>query len=297
MNTCPVYRRSGGHSYGGPSPAPSARCWPRAATRRRTHPCPSPRACAARAPTSARSRSRCTTSSWRGGASWWPPRRADSSRSASPCAWRGWCSRSRALYELAGRAARLFLRRGAALAPVRTVERLGAPARASAGAAADLPRRLAQPGGRPWLAGTTSSRRSRRGAPPDEPLPAERLTGAVPLRRPAGAARGRGPRGGRRAAVRDAAPGRLAARGGGAGGPGAREPGRVRGPGGGRRHGAPRRGGGPAPAGGRAAGRPPRRVRRRRDRRRLAAARPRCGTAASSSSPSTWRWWSGRTRS
>jgi L-lactate utilization protein LutB len=62
MNTCPVYRRSGGFSYTTPSLAPSDRCWDRCRTRRRTIRCRMPAACAVPAPTSAPSRFRSTNS-------------------------------------------------------------------------------------------------------------------------------------------------------------------------------------------------------------------------------------------
>ena len=54
MNTCPVYRRSGGHSYGSTVPGPIGSILHRRATRRSITACRSPAACADRAPMSAR---------------------------------------------------------------------------------------------------------------------------------------------------------------------------------------------------------------------------------------------------
>jgi L-lactate dehydrogenase complex protein LldF len=57
LNVCPVYERTGGHAYGSPYPARSARSSPRccaASPHRWTHPCRSPPPCAAPATTSAR---------------------------------------------------------------------------------------------------------------------------------------------------------------------------------------------------------------------------------------------------
>ncbi len=104
MNTCPVFRRSGGHSYGvdrprphrlgaGPGPRPGGPRLPAL----RLH------ASAAPAPTSARCASTSTTSSWPGGGSSWPrPAHVPPRQAAGACAWPPGCSARRARYELAG---------------------------------------------------------------------------------------------------------------------------------------------------------------------------------------------------
>ena len=67
MNTCPIYRRSGGHSYGSTVPGPSARCSRPASTSSGTRRSRSRPRCAARARRCARSRSTSTVSCSAGG--------------------------------------------------------------------------------------------------------------------------------------------------------------------------------------------------------------------------------------
>ena len=58
LNVCPVYERTGGHAYGSVYPGPIGAILAPQLTgmhaSRRTHPCPTPRRCAAPATTSAR---------------------------------------------------------------------------------------------------------------------------------------------------------------------------------------------------------------------------------------------------